>query len=324
MEINQKLAASTLTNEPFIVHKKPFLTKFKKTIKKDWQLYSFLFFPLLWVVIFKYIPMVGNIIAFRRFFPGGNIWGEEWVGIHFFNMFISDPIFWSVFQNTFLLGFFTLIWTFPMPIIFALLLNELKSRMFKKIVQTLSYLPHFLSIVVVIGLIQQMTALEGPINQIIVFFGGDRIPFMQQAEWFRTIFITSRIWQTTGWGTILYLAALTNIDPTLYEAAKVDGANRWQQTVHITLPGIAPTIITLLILNVGWVMGVNFEQVLLQQNPLVYSTGDVISTYLFRLGLTANQFSYATAIGLFESLIGITLLTITNFLSRKLTDSSLW
>jgi len=322
MELKRKLNASSSQN--VIIEKKTFAKKIKKSIRSDWRLYTFLILPIIWLIIFRYIPMAGNIIAFRRFFPGGSIFGEQWVGLHFFRMFINDPVFWNVFRNTFILGFLTLIFTFPAPIIFALLLNEIKPGKFKKTIQTLSYLPHFLSVVVVVGLIQNLTALNGPINNLIYTLGGNRIIFMQDASWFRTIFVSSRVWQTTGWGTILYLAALTNIDPTLYEAAKVDGANRWKQTLHITLPGIAPTVITLLILNVGWVLGVNFEQVLLQQNPLVFSTGDVISTYLFRLGLESNQFSYATAIGLFESFIGITLLTLTNFLSKKITDTGLW
>jgi putative aldouronate transport system permease protein len=188
----------------------------------------------------------------------------------------------------------------------------------------LSYLPHFLSIVVVVGLIQQLTRTSGPINNILYALGFERINFLMRAEWIRTVFITSRVWQTTGWGTILYLAALTNIDPTLYEAAMLDGANRLQQTLYVTLPGIAPTIVTLLILNVGWVLGVNFEQVFLMLDPLTHSTFDIIGTYLFRIGIQHAQFSFATAVGLFQSLIGITLLTVTNFISKKATDNSLW
>ena len=310
--------------EKELLQKAKFGKRLKKSFKDNWQIYSFLLIPLLWLALFHYIPMVGNVIAFRRFVPGGSILGDTWVGFHFFRMFWADAVFWRVFRNTLILGVGTLLWTFPMPIILSLMLNEVKSTKFKKIAQTLSYLPHFLSVVVVVGIIQQLTRTAGPINNLLYFFGLERIPFLQLPEWFRTVFITSRVWQTTGWGTILYLAALTNIDPTLYEAAKVDGANRWKQTWHITLPGIRPTIITLLILNVGWVLGVNFEQVLMMQTPLTFQTSDIVSTYLFRLGIQSAQFSYATAIGLFQSLIGITLLTVTNFISKKLTDSSLW
>ena len=316
--------AIPLTKKSSVAGKATLGRRFKKNLFANWRLYSFLVLPLIWLFIFQYVPMVGNVIAFRRFAPGGNIFGESWVGLHFFRLFWYDAIFWRVFRNTLILGIGTLLWTFPMPIILALLLNEVKTLKFKRVAQTLSYLPHFLSVVVVVGIIQQLVRMSGPINNLIYAIGFDRINFLSLPEWFRTIFITSRIWQTTGWGTILYLAALTSIDPTLYEAARVDGANRWQQTIHITLPGIRPTIVTLLILNVGWVLGVNFEKVLLLQTPLTYATSDIVSTYLFRLGILSAQFSYATAIGLFQSLVGIILLVSTNVICRRLTESSLW
>ncbi|MCL1951077.1 MAG: ABC transporter permease subunit [Turicibacter sp.] len=327
MQASKKLSGMKIKDHDgneVVIPKTSFGKKATKGFKQNWQIYSLLLLPLIWLIIFQYIPMAGNAIAFRRFAPGGSILGETFVGWHFFQMFWADTIFWRVFWNTVILGVGTLLWTFPMPIIFALLLNEIKSKKFKKVAQTLSYLPHFLSVVVVVGLIQQLTRTAGPINNLLYSLGFERIPFLMRAEWFRTVFITSRVWQTTGWGTILYLAALTNIDPTLYEAAMMDGANRWQQTLFITLPGIAPTVITLLILNVGWVLGVNFEQVLLLQDPLTFRTSDIIGTYLFRLGIEQANFSFATAVGLFQSLIGIFLLTITNLLSKKLTDTSLW
>jgi len=295
-----------------------------RKIRKDWQLYTLLVLPIIYLLIFKYGPMIGNVIAFRKFVPGGSIYGEQWVGLHYFNMFINDPTFWNVFKNTLTLGALGLVFTFPMPIIFALLLNEIRSEKFKKFVQTASYLPHFLSIVIVAGMILQLTAVNGSINALVKFFTGDTISFMQQAEWFRTVYITSEIWQGMGWGAILYLAALTTIDQSLYEAAKIDGANRWKQTLHITIPGILPTIVTLLILNIGSFMAVGFEKVLLLYNPLTYETSDVISTYLYRVGLESNNFSYATAIGLFESIIGLVLVLSANTISRKLTDRSLW
>ena len=316
-----------IRQEPVVETKKKSKTetarKFKR-ILKDWQLYSLLILPIIYLLIFKYGPMLGNVIAFRRFMPGGSIFGEEWVGLHYFKIFIQDPTFWKVFTNTLTLGGLTLLFCFPMPIIFALLLNELKSKKFKKFVQTASYLPHFLSIVIIAGMILQLTASNGTINFIVEFFTGERIGFMQKAEWFRTIYITSEIWQGLGWGAILYLAALTTIDESLYEAAKIDGANRWKQTIHITIPGILPTIITLLILNIGSFMAVGFEKILLIYNPLNYDKSDVISTYLYRVGLEANNFSYATAIGLFESIIGLVLVLSANTLSRKMTDRSLW
>lgn len=304
--------------------REPFGRRLKKSFKDNWRLYTFLILPLIWLFLFHYVPMVGNVIAFRRFVPGGSILGDTFVGLHFFRMLWADTTFWRVFRNTVILGVLTLLWTFPAPIILALMFNEVKNLRFKKISQTLSYLPHFLSVVVIVGMIQQLLRSSGPINNLLYFFGFDRIIFLSEPGWFRTIFVTSRVWATAGWGTILYLAALTTIDPALYEAAKVDGANRWRQLWHITLPGIRPTIVTLLILNVGWVLGVNFEQVLLMQNPVTFATSDIVSTYLFRLGILSAQFSYAAAIGLFQSFIGMTLLIVTNFISKRLTDEGLW
>lgn len=296
----------------------------RRSFRRDWQLYSLLVLPLIYLLIFRYLPMAGNVIAFRRFRPGSSIFGDEWVGLHYVRMFINDATFWNVFQNTLILGILTLVIVFPLPIILALLLNELRSRKFKRIIQTISYLPHFMSIVIVAGLVFQLTSLNGTINQIIEAVGGEPIAFMQRAEWFRTIYVTSEIWQTVGWGTILYLAALTTIDPQLYEAARIDGANRWRQTWHVTLPGIRPTMVVLLILNIGTFMAVGFEKILLLYNPLLYPTADVISTYVYRVGITGSNFSYATAIGLFEGLIGLTLILSANAISRRLVGASLW
>lgn len=296
----------------------------RKAIRKDWQLYALAALPLAFFVVFRYVPMLGNVIAFRKFQPGGSMFGESWVGFRYIEMFLSDPTFWKVFTNTVILGGLTLLVSFPMPIILALLLNELRSKKFKKFVQTASYLPHFLSIVIVAGMVLQIVSLEGSINQLVGLFGGTPINFIQEAGWFRTIYVSSDVWQTMGWGTILYLAALTTIDESLYEGARIDGANRWKQTLHVTIPGILPTIITLLILNIGTFLAVGFEKILLLYSPLTYETADVISTYLYRVGLVSNNFSYATAIGLFESVIGLTLVLSANFLSRKLVGSSLW
>jgi putative aldouronate transport system permease protein len=293
-------------------------------LRKDWRLYSLLALPILYFVVFRYLPMAGNIIAFRKFQPGGSIFGEYWVGFQYVDMFIHDPSFWIVFKNTITLGVLTLVFSFPVPIIFALLLNELRFKRFKRIVQSISYLPHFMSVVIVVGMIFQLTSARGTINQLVGHFGGGAISFMQDASWFRPIYISSDVWQTMGWGAILYLAALTTIDDNLYEAAKIDGANRWQQTWHITLPGIAPMIMTLLILNIGSFMSVGFEKILLLYNPLTYPTADVISTYLYRVGIVSNNFSYATAIGLFEAIIGLTLVLSANSISRRLVGASLW
>ncbi|MCM3171680.1 MULTISPECIES: sugar ABC transporter permease [Paenibacillus] len=320
MESETAKATLTMTS----LRKESKLRTMGAMFRKDWQLYSLLILPIIYLIIFKYGPMIGNIIAFRRFVPGGSIFGETWVGLRYFQMFIQDPTFWKVFSNTLMLGGLALLFTFPVPIIFALLLNEVKSKRFKKFVQTASYLPHFLSIVIVAGMILQLTSVNGSINSLVSFFTGESIPFMQRAEWFRTIYITSEIWQGMGWGAILYLAALTTIDDSLYEAARIDGANRWKQTIHVTIPGILPTIVTLLILNMGNFLAVGFEKILLLYNPLIYETSDVISTYLYRVGMGTGNFSYATAIGLFESIIGLILVFSVNAISRRLTQRSLW
>lgn len=296
----------------------------KHHLKKDWRLYSLLLLPVVFLLIFRYLPMAGNVIAFRRYRPGSNIFGDEWVGMHYIEMFINDPTFWRVFWNTVILGALTLAICFPLPIVLALMFNELRSNKFKRIAQSISYLPHFMSIVIVAGLVMQLTSINGTVNQAIDFFGGDAIPFMQLPEWFRSIYITSEVWQTVGWGTILYLAALTTIDPQLYEAAKIDGANRWQQMWNVTIPGLLPTMVVLLVLNVGTFMAVGFEKVLLLQNPLNMATGDVIATYVYRIGISNGQFSYGTAIGLFEALIGLVLILSANYAARRMTGTSLW
>jgi putative aldouronate transport system permease protein len=218
-----------------------------------------------------------------------------------------------------------LVISFPFPIIFALLLNEIKSTWFKRFTQTVSYLPYFISTVVVADMIMQiLDPSSGVINMIVKHYTGHTINFLAEPQWFRTIYIVSGIWQGMGWGAILYLAALTNINPELYEAAIIDGASRWQQTIYVTIPGMMPTIMILLILNIGSLLAVGFEKILLLYNPLTYSTADVISTYLYRMGLVSNNFSYAAAIGMFEAVIGLTLVYTANYLSRKFTESSLW
>jgi putative aldouronate transport system permease protein len=298
--------------------------RWRQTLRRDWQLYSLAVVPLLFFAVFRYLPMIGNVIAFRRFQPGGNVLGERWVGLRYVKMFLSDPTFWDVFVNTLVLGALTLAVCFPLPIVLALLLNEVHSRRFKRFVQSVSYLPHFLSVVIVAGMVMQLLSIDGTANQVIRAFGGEAIAFLQQPEWFRTIYVSSEVWQSVGWGTILYLAALTTIDEDLYEAARIDGATRWRQTWHVTLPGIRPTMVTLLILNTGAFLAVGFEKILLLYNPLTYPTGDVISTYLYRMGVVSNNFSYAAAIGLFEALIGLTLVLSANAISRRTVGTSLW
>ncbi|ASW54421.1 sugar ABC transporter permease [Plantactinospora sp. KBS50] len=303
---------------------RPHRPAWRRTLRRDWQLYSLVVLPLLFFVIFRYLPMLGNIIAFRRYHPGGSLFGDEWVGMHYFRLIVNDPTFWRVFTNTLILGALTLIFVFPMPLILALLLNEVRTLPLKRFVQSISYLPHFLSIVVVAGFIVEMLSMNGVVNEGLRAIGQEGVPFLQKPGWFRTIYVSSEMWQTVGWGTILYLAALTTIDQNLYEAARIDGASRWRQTWHVTLPGIRPTMMTLLILNIGTFMAIGFEKILLLYNPLTYPTADVISTYLYRVGVVSGSFSYAAAIGLFESVIGLILVLSANAISRRLVGTALW
>lgn len=295
-----------------------------KHVRKEWKLYSFLILPVIYFIIFKYAPMLGNIIAFRKYRGGTNFFGSEWVGFTYFEMFMKDPTFWRAFFNDLTLSVSYLVVKFPITLLFALLLNELRRVKWKKFVQTVSYLPHFISMVIVAGMIKEIVSMTGPINSILAWMGLDKISFISLPEWFPTLYVTSGIWQSLGWGTILYLAAMTAIDPALYEAAKIDGANRFRLAMHVTIPGILPTVMVLLILDIGSILGSNFEKILLLYNPLTYETADVISTYVYRMGITGSNFSYATAVGLFEGIIGLILVTIANEVSKRTTKSSLW
>ena len=294
-------------------------------IVKCKYLYMLLFIPIVFLVIFKYIPMFGNIIAFRRYQAGGSIFGEEWVGFRYFKMFITDSNFIRIFKNTLVLSILNIIFTFPMPIVFAILLNELRNMHFKKVVQTVSYLPHFLSAVVVVGMVNELLSpTTGAVNTFLVKMGFERINFLLEAEWFRPIYIGTSIWQNTGWNSIIYLAALKNIDPQLYEAAVVDGAGRFRKIWNITLPGLAPTIVILFIIAIGQIMQVGFEKALLLMNGANQSRADIIATYVYRMGLINNNYSYSTAIGLFEGTLGLIFLVIANTISSKFSETSLW
>ena len=282
--------------------------------------------PVIYYIVIRYIPMLGNIIAFRRYRAGHSIFGDEWSGFKYFKQFIGDKTFWRAFKNTFVLNITYLLFRFPLTLIFALLLNEIRSRHAKKLVQTISYLPHFISMIIVTGMIRELVSTTGPLNAMLKMFGLEPVSFISSPEWFVPIFVISGIWQSLGWGTILYLAAISGIDPSLYEAAEVDGANHFQRVIHITLPSILPTITTLLILDIGSLIGSGaaFEKVFLLYNPMTYETADIISTFVFRLGLGSGNYSYATAVSLFEGVLNLILLTTANKLSKKITGSGLW
>lgn len=294
-------------------------------VKKEWKLYSFLVIPILYYVLFKYVPVLGNIIAFRRYKGGPNILGQSWVGFRYFEQFLTDPSFWNAFWNTLRLSIGYLMVRFPATLIFALLINEISKTAWKRTVQTVSYLPHFISLVVVCGMVKELLGSNGPINSLIAALGFEKIAFMSQPGWFDSIYIGSGIWQALGWGTILYLTAMTGINTELYEAAAIDGAGKFKQVLHVTIPGILPTIMTLLIMDIGGIVtSSNMQKILLLYNPLNQEKADIIGTLVYRMGIAGGNFSYAAAVGLFEALIGLVLVTSANYLSKKFTQTSLW
>lgn len=294
-------------------------------VKKEWKLYTFLIIPILYYIIFKYVPVIGNIIAFRRYKGGPNILGEDWVGLRYFKQFLTDSNFWRAFWNTLRLSIGYLLVRFPATLIFALLINEVKNKMWKKTVQTVSYLPHFISLVVVCGMVKELLSSTGPINALLVKLGVEKIAFMSELGWFDIVYIGSGIWQALGWGTILYLTAMTNINTELYEAAAIDGAGKFKQAIHVTIPGILPTIMTLLIMDIGNIITAsNMQKILLLYNPLTQSRADIIDTLVYRMGIAGGNFSYASAVGLFSAVIGLVLVTTSNYLSKKFTETSLW
>ncbi len=293
--------------------------------KDSWQL-LLLFLPcFIYYVMFAYAPLWGISIAFMDYKPFKGIAGSNWVGLQHFRRFFADPNSWRLIKNTFLLSFYDLIFAFPFTIIFALIVNEIKQEKIKKSFQTITYLPHFISTVVIVGMLKNfLDPSDGLIMNLLAAFGFPRIDMFSYSQYFRSLYVLSGIWQGTGWGAIIYYAALSNIDQELYEAAGIDGANKFKQTIYITLPSIAPTIVTLLILRTGSLLSVGFEKAYLMTTSATLSVADVISTYTYRQGLAGGQFSYATAVGLFNSVINLLFLVISNYASRKLSDSSLW
>ncbi|MBO0995757.1 ABC transporter permease [Bacillus sp. SD088] len=314
-----------IKKEPEILFKKErFGRRLVKDLKRNKYIYIMVLPVVIYYLIFHYGPMYGVQIAFKDFSLTEGIWGSEWVGFKHFLDFFKGYYFWRLIRNTFLINIYELLLAFPAPILLALLLNELRRIWFKRVVQTISYLPHFISVVVVVGMLVDFTTQNGLINQLLSIFGVEPISFLQKPEWFRTLYIGSGIWQSIGWGSIIYLAAMSNINSELYEAAKIDGANRFKQALHVTIPGIAPIIIILLILQIGSMMSVGFEKIILMYNPLTYDTADVISTYVYRKGILEANFSFSAAVGLFNAIINLTLLVLANRISAKVSETSLW
>lgn len=309
----------------FIVGRKEKFLNTVKQYKKHRYLFLLLLPVLAYYIIFKYVPMYGAIIAFKNYYPRVGVFGSEWVGLEHFEKLFTGYYFPDVFRNTLIISFSRLIFGFPMPIILCLLLNEVKSLKLKKTIQTISYLPHFIGWVVLAGIVQEVfSPSRGIINYIIQAFGGEPIFFLGSTEWFRDVVVATGIWKECGWGAIVYLAAVSGIDPQLYEAAEMDGANRLQRIWHITLPCLMPTIVIMFILKCGSIIDDDFDQLYNLLNAQVMSVGDVIETYVYRVGLQQMNYGYAAAVGLFKNVIALILVTASNKISKKLSDNSLW
>ncbi|MDR3192130.1 MAG: ABC transporter permease subunit [Treponema sp.] len=296
--------------------------------RKNFTEYKYAYFMLLpvaaYYIIFHYIPMGGIVIAFKEFRPGLGFFRSPWVGLEHFVTFFSGPYAWRVIRNTLLINLYELVFQFPMPIVFALLLNELRGGRYKKFIQTLSYLPHFISVVVMCGIIVSFTSRNGIVSQILSLLGQEPMNLLIKPEWFRPIFVGSTIWKTTGWASIIYIATLSRVDPALYEAAAMDGAGRFLQTVHITLPVLFPIITIQLILRIGHIMSQGYEKVILLYNPMTYEVADIVSSYVYRAGLERANYSFGAAVGIFNSVVNMILLVSANRISRKINQESLW
>jgi putative aldouronate transport system permease protein len=311
-------------------HPKPAVDKnsWKYSSLRDLRINKYIYIMLVpviaYYILFYYVPMYGLQIAFKDYTPGLGVWGSKWVGLRHFHDFFNSYYFWRLLRNTLLLSCYELLFGFPASIILALLLNELRSSRLKKFVQTVTYMPHFISIVVISGMMVDFLARDGLINNVLALFGVEPTAFLGESGWFRTIFVSSNIWQNVGWGSIIYLSAMSGIDPSLYEAARVDGATRWKQMLSVTLPGIMPTVVILLILQIGHFMTIGSDKILLLYNSSTYETADVIGTFVYRKGILEADFSYSAAVGLFNAVINFALLVLANTISRRTSDNKLW
>lgn len=301
-----------------------YLQRLGRDLVRNRTVYAMVLPVLAYFLVFHYVPICGAIIAFMDYNPAAGMSGSAWAGLDWFRQFFDGLYFDRLMFNTLLLNVYDILFGFPAPIILALLMNELTSMRFKQFVQTVTYLPHFISVVVVAGMVLDFMARDGVLTNIFVALGGTQDAIMNNPDWFRRVYVGSEIWQSVGWGSIIYLAALAGINPSLYEAARIDGANRWQQLIHITIPGLMPVVMTLLILRLGQLMTVGFEKVVLLYNPSTYETADVISTYVYRHGILDANYSYAAAVGLFNSAIALVLLVVANALSRRWSGNSIW
>lgn len=296
----------------------------KKGILRHWQMYFIVFLPIVWLILFQYTPLIGSQIAFRDYTFNGGIWGSDWVGLKHFKTFLASPQFSKLMINTLALSFYNIIAGVLPPIILALAINYTKRKWFKKSAQMITYMPYFISTVLIVGILQQILSLSGPVNAMIESMGGEKISFMGDPGMFRSLYVFSGVWQTMGYSAVIYISALASVDQELHEAATVDGASIWQRILHIDVPSILPTAIILLIMSCGRVLSVGAEKVLLMQNSMNMSTSDIISTYVYRIGLTSMQYSYSTAIGLFQSVVSFIMMVLVNHISKKVSDTSLF
>ena len=318
------MAKKNLANARTVVTGRSFWGSVANELKKNYMYYLMFLPVLIYFLIFSYGPMYGALMAFQDYTPSLGFLHSPWVGVKHFQKFFQDYYFKRILWNTFNISISSLIFTFPAPIVLALLINELRNKKFKSVMQTASYLPHFISLVVVCGMIKKFTLDTGVINDIIALFGGTRKSFLNDPDCFVPVYVITDIWQEVGWNSIIYIAALAGIDQELYEAAMIDGAGRWKQTLHVTLPGILPTIIILLILRMGTLLSVGYEKIILLYSPVTRKTADVISTYVYRVGLEDKSWSFSAAVGLFNSVINLVFLLLTNTISKKCSDTALW
>lgn len=294
-------------------------------MKNHWQLLLMFSLPLLWYIIFCYVPMYGIQIAFKDYIPNLGFEGSKFAGLKHFERFFSSYYCWDIIWNTLSISIYSLLIGFPAPIILALMVNEIRGKRMKKALQNITYVPHFLSIVVVCGMLSLfLSPIYGVVNQFLSLFGIAPIAFMESAAWFKPVYVLSDVWQQSGWNSIIYIAALAGIDGVLYEAATIDGASRWQRILHVSIPGIIPTMATLLIMRVGQIMSIGFEKALLLQNDLNTQSSEIISTLVYKNGILGGDFSYSTAVGLMNSVINLILILLANKASKKLFDTTLW
>ncbi len=296
-----------------------------KVLKSKWQLLVMFAVPLIWYIIFCYIPMYGIQLAFRDYNPRLGYLGSPFVGLQWFRQFFSSYYWMDIIWNTFSISLYSIVIGFPVPIILAIIINELPGKKFKKILQNITYIPHFISVVVLCGMLYLFLSPQyGILNTILGAFGAEPIGFLESSKYFKGVYVLSEVWQESGWSSIIYIAALAGIDPALYEAAKIDGAGRMKRIIHISLPGITPTIVTLLILKIGQIMSIGFEKAYLLQNDLNLKSSEIISTLVYKQGILQGNIGYATAVGLMNSCLNLLLIILANKFCKKFFDTSLW